>query len=218
VSDLLSAALYGGIPSLARWYNPGYTIEHENCHLHSRSSFSRRRVASEATGNLEKPALHTSGPSLYRGPQTRPGARGPGRGLYPGALYPGRVPGTNAVGFLAQGRLVVWRGEIWWASLPDPRGSGPGLRRPVLVIQSNPFNESQIRTVIVAIITSNLRLADAPGNVLLERVESGLPRDSVVNVSQILTVDKSFLTERVRMLRTETIGRVDAGLKLALGL
>ena len=110
------------------------------------------------------------------------------------------------------------RGELWWTSPPEPRGSGPGLRRPVLVIQSDPFNESRINTVIVAVVTANLRLAHAPGNVLLERRHSRLPRDSVINVSQILTVDKALLTERVSLLRTEIIARVEAGLKLVLGL
>lgn len=110
------------------------------------------------------------------------------------------------------------RGEVWWASLPEPRGSGPGIRRPVLVIQSDPFNESRINTVVVAVVTSNLRLAQAPGNVRLERRQSRLPRDSVINVSQILTIDKAFLTERVSLLRTEIIARVEVGLKLVLGL
>jgi len=86
------------------------------------------------------------------------------------------------------------------------------------VIQSDPFNESRINTVIVAVVTSNLRLADAPGNVLLERRQSRLPRDSVINVSQILTIDKAFLTERVSLLRTEIMARVEAGLKLVLGV
>lgn len=110
------------------------------------------------------------------------------------------------------------RGEIWWASLPQPRGSGPGFRRPVLVVQSDPFNESRIHTVVVATITSNLHLGDAAGNVFLEAVRSGLAKDSVINVSQILTVDKSFLTERVRLLRGGSMANVDAGLKLVLGL
>ena len=110
------------------------------------------------------------------------------------------------------------RGEIWWASLPDPQGSGPGLRRPVLVIQDNPFNESRIRTVIVAAVSSNLRLAEAPGNVHLNEEESKLSRVSVINVSQILTVDKSFLTEQVSVLGTGIMARVDAGLNLGLGL
>jgi len=112
----------------------------------------------------------------------------------------------------------VRRGEIWWASLPEPQGSGPGFRRPVLVIQSNPFNESRIRTVIVAVITSNLRLADAPGNVLLSAGESRLPRDSVINVSQILTIDNPFLTEWIWMLPAGIMERIAAGLKLALDL
>ncbi len=110
------------------------------------------------------------------------------------------------------------RGEIWWASLPDPQGSGPGFRRPVLVVQDNPFNESRIRTVVVAAVTSNLRLAEAPGNILLSHDESRLPRDSVINVSQILTVDKAFLAEQVNVLRADVMARVDAGLKLVLGL
>ena len=122
------------------------------------------------------------------------------------------------MGFFAEGRLVVRRGEIWWASLPEPQGSGPGFRIPVVVIQSNSFNESRIRTVIVAVITSNLRLADAPANVLLSTGESRLPRDSVINVSQILTLDKSFLTERVSMLPTGVMERINAGLELALDL
>jgi mRNA interferase MazF len=86
------------------------------------------------------------------------------------------------------------------------------------VIQSDPFNESRINTVIVAVVTSNLHLAHAPGNVLLARRQSRLPKDSVINVSQILTIDKAFLTERVSLLRTEIMARVEVGLKLVLGL
>ena len=87
-----------------------------------------------------------------------------------------------------------------------------------MVVQDNPFNESRIRTVVVAAVTSNLRLAEAPGNVLLRQDESKLPRESVINVSQILTVDKSFLAEQVSVLRADVMARVDAGLKLVLGL
>ena len=86
------------------------------------------------------------------------------------------------------------------------------------MVQSDPFNESRISTVVVAVVTSNLRLADAPGNILLEKSDSGLEMDSVINASQILTVDKSFLTERVSQLPREIMARVEAGLKLALGL
>ena len=94
------------------------------------------------------------------------------------------------------------RGEVWWATLPEPTGSGPGHRRPVLIVQANEFNESRIQTVIVAAMTSNLRLAEAPSNVLCRTGETQLPRDSVINVSQLLTVDKSLLTERLAALPT----------------
>ena len=110
------------------------------------------------------------------------------------------------------------RGEIWWASLPEPFASGPGFRRPVVIVQANQFNESRINTVIVATVTSNLRLADAPGNVYLDRNESNLPRDSALNVSQPLTVDKEFLTERVGDLSPPMIDSMNAGLRLVLGL
>lgn len=122
------------------------------------------------------------------------------------------------MGVVARGRLVMRRGEIWWASLPAPRGSEPGYRRPIVVVQSDQFNESRISTVIVAILTSNLRLAAAPGNVLLDRHETGLHRDSVLNLSQVLTVDKSFLTERVGILSVRNVAAMDAGLKLVMGL
>ncbi len=110
------------------------------------------------------------------------------------------------------------RGEVWWADLVDPVGSGPGYRRPVLVIQSKPFNESRIATVIVAVITTNLALGEAPGNVRLSKSESGLPKPSVVNVSQVITVDKSILTEKVKSLSGAVVQRVDEGLRLALAL
>jgi len=102
--------------------------------------------------------------------------------------------------------------------LPEPRGSEPSFRRPVLVIQANSFNRSRIQTVIVAVISSNLRLADAPGNVLLPASVSGLPRDSVVNVSQLLTLDRDFLTEAVSKLPGRLMAEVDAGLRLVLEL
>lgn len=110
------------------------------------------------------------------------------------------------------------RGEVWWASLPTPTGSDPGFRRPVLVVQSNPFNESRIATVIVASITSNLGLADAPGNVRLSKSEAGLPKASVINVSQILTLDSALLTSRVGSLPSTVMRRVDEGLRLVLGM
>ncbi len=114
--------------------------------------------------------------------------------------------------------MVARRGEIWWASLGEPHGSGPGFRRPVLVVQANEFNESAIRTSICAAITSNMRLADAPGNVRVTRRVSGLPHDSVVNVSQLITVDKHMLTGNVGRLPAQTMRDVEAGIKLVLAL
>ena len=110
------------------------------------------------------------------------------------------------------------RGEVWWASLPGPTGSGPGYKRPVLVIQSNPFNASRIATVIVAVITSNLSLAEAPGNVRIAKADSGLSKPSVVNVSQLVTLDRSLLTGKVRALPGVVLEKVDRGLSLVLGL
>jgi mRNA interferase MazF len=112
----------------------------------------------------------------------------------------------------------IQRGEIWWAHLPAPRRSEPGYRRPVLVIQTDSFNYSRIQTVIVAVITSKLDLADAPGNVLLPARSAGLPRDSVVNVSQVLTLDRGFLTEHAGTLPPRLQGYVDAGLRSVLEL
>jgi len=112
----------------------------------------------------------------------------------------------------------VRRGEVWWATLPEPTDSGPGYRRPVLIVQANAFNESRIQTVIVAAITSNLRLAEAPGNVLCRTRETTLPRDSVINVSQLLTVDKALLTERLVALPTGMLRKVEDGLRLVLNL
>jgi mRNA interferase MazF len=114
--------------------------------------------------------------------------------------------------------MVIARGEIWWASLKAPRGSEPGFRHPVLVVQSDAFNRSQIRTVVVAVITSNLHLAQAPGNVRLTRRQSKLPHESVVNVSQVLTLDKQFLSERVGRVPVEQLAQVDQGLRLVLSL
>jgi mRNA interferase MazF len=110
------------------------------------------------------------------------------------------------------------RGEIWWAELRAPRGSEPGHSRPVLVVQSNQFNDSAIRTILVAAITSNLRLAVAPGNVRLRPAESGLGKPSVVNVSQLLTADRRFLKEKVGQLPAKAMNRVAEGLRLALAL
>ena len=113
---------------------------------------------------------------------------------------------------------MIQRGEIWWAQLPHPRGAQPGFQRPVLVLSADSFNRSRIGTVLVAVLTSNLRLADAPGNVRLSRRESRLPRASVVNVSQVLTLDKGYLTSRVSSLPASRLAQVEEGLRLVLDL
>ncbi|MGH9452255.1 MAG: type II toxin-antitoxin system PemK/MazF family toxin [Terriglobia bacterium] len=110
------------------------------------------------------------------------------------------------------------RGEIWWASLRSPAGSEPGYRWPVLVIQTNQFNQSLIRTIVAIVMTSNLALARAPGNALCKKKFTGLPKDSVANISQIVTLDKSFLTERVKVLPSRLLQQVEEGLRLVLGI
>jgi mRNA interferase MazF len=114
--------------------------------------------------------------------------------------------------------VVVERGQIWWADLDAPEGSEPGFRRPVLVMQADAFNRSRIQTVIAVALTSNLRLVDAPGNVLVSAKASGLPKDSVANVSQVVTLDKAYLTDQAGRLRGPLLADVEAGLRLVLGL
>ncbi len=114
--------------------------------------------------------------------------------------------------------MVIGRGEIWWANLPEPTGSSPGFRRPVLIVQSDSFNKSKIQTVIVAVITKNLDLAKAPGNVSITARASRLPVDSVVNVSQVITINKSLLTEFVSTLPHKKMEKIEEGLRLVLSL
>jgi mRNA interferase MazF len=114
--------------------------------------------------------------------------------------------------------VVIDRGEVWWANLGEPRGAAPGFRRPLLVIQADAFNRSRIETTIVVVLTSNLRLLNAPGNVLVPKRAAGLPKDSVANVSQVLTIDRDILTERAGKLSGDLLSAVDAGLRLVLSL
>ena len=114
--------------------------------------------------------------------------------------------------------MGVRRGEVWWADLGVPDGSEPGFRRPVLVVQADAFNRSNLNTVVAAAITSNLKLADAPGNVRLPRRGSGLPVDSVINVSQIVTLDRTFLHERAGRVAAGVLREVEDGLRLVLSL
>lgn len=114
--------------------------------------------------------------------------------------------------------MAVKRGEIWLASLPEPRGAEPGYRRPVVVVSSDHFNESRINTLLAAVITSNLRLAEAPGNIFLPKKLSGLSNDSVINISQVITLDKSFLTEKISKLNSQQLIELNDGLRLVLAL
>ena len=113
--------------------------------------------------------------------------------------------------------MVIAQGEAWWADLPAPEGSGPGFRRPVVVVQSDALNRSRLGTVVCVPLTSNLRWADAPGNTLLTARATGLPKDSVANASQVITLDKTVLTERVGKLSFAKIELVLAGIDVILG-
>jgi len=114
--------------------------------------------------------------------------------------------------------MVIKRGEIWWAELPEPVGSEPGCKRPLVIIQSNEFNNSNINTIIAAVITTNIHLAAAPGNILLPAKKSKLPKKSVVNISQLITINKSFLTEKVHTLSNKVMEQIDNGIKMVLKL
>jgi mRNA interferase MazF len=113
---------------------------------------------------------------------------------------------------------VIQRGSIWWTDLGEPRGSKPANRRPVLVVQSDPFNASRLHTIIAAVITSNTGLAAMPGNVFLPAASSGLPKDSVVNVTALVTLDKADLEAETSQLPASLINEVDRGLRRVLGL
>ncbi len=110
------------------------------------------------------------------------------------------------------------RGEVWWTDLPDPVGSEPGFRRPVVVIQADPLNRSRVSTVIVAAITSNLRLRSFPGNVYLSPRDAGLDRPSVVNASQLATLDRGRLIRHVGNVASAKMREIDHGLRLVLAL
>jgi mRNA interferase MazF len=113
--------------------------------------------------------------------------------------------------------MVISQGEIWWSDLPDPAGSGPGFRRPVVVVQGDSLNRSRIATVVCVPLTSNLKWAEAPGNVMLPARMTGLPRDSVANVSQIVSLDKMLLTSHVGKLPRPQVGLVLSGIDVVLG-
>ena len=112
--------------------------------------------------------------------------------------------------------MVINQGDVYWVDLGEPSGSGPGYRHPHVVIQNNVFNQSRINTVVVCVLTSNLKRAQAPGNVLLEKGEANLPQQSVVNVSQIFTVDKEDLVERMGTLSRTRVRQILDGVSLVL--
>lgn len=114
--------------------------------------------------------------------------------------------------------MVIQRGEVWWADLDEPKGSEPGYRRPLLIVQADAFNRSRLQTAIAVVLTSNLGLVEAPGNVLISKRSSGLSRDSVANVSQLVTIDRDILSARVGKLPGSTMHSVDTGLRLVLSL
>ena len=113
--------------------------------------------------------------------------------------------------------MVVEQSEVWWADLEEPTGSEPGYRRPVVVVQCNAINRSRIGTVVCIPLTSNLKWADAPGNVLLTKAETGLPQDSVANVSLIVALDRQVLTDRVRKIPRRRLELILAGVDTILG-
>ena len=112
---------------------------------------------------------------------------------------------------------MIAQGEVWWADLTDPAGSAPGFRRPVVVVQGDAFNASGLRTVVCVALTSNLRWADAPGNVMLPARATGLSKPSVANVSQLVTLDRSALTERAGRVSASSLELVLAGIDVVLG-
>ncbi len=114
--------------------------------------------------------------------------------------------------------MVIQRGELWWVDFGEAQGSRPASVRPGVVVQAERFNRSRILTVVVVVVTGNLALAEMPGNVVLEPEQSGLEKTSVVNVTQIGTVNKADLLERVHHLSAETMTKIDAGLRLVQGL
>lgn len=113
---------------------------------------------------------------------------------------------------------MIARGELWWLDLGAPTGSEPGHRRPVVIVSADAYNQSRIQTVLALTVTSSLRLGLGPGNVSLEAGDGGLDRASVVNVTQVVTLDKDRLTERIGSLDPATMELVDAGLRRSLAL
>jgi mRNA interferase MazF len=113
--------------------------------------------------------------------------------------------------------MVISQGHVYWANIPEPTGSGPGFRRPVLVVQGEALNRSRLRTVICVPLTSNLRWVEAPGNVMLPAKATGLPKDSVANTSQLISLDRALLTEEVGKLSKRQLDLILSGIDIVLG-
>ena len=113
---------------------------------------------------------------------------------------------------------MLTRGELWWADFGEPRASEPGFRRPVVIVQSDDFNRSALRTVLVAVVTSTEQLAFSPGNVRLSKRATGLAKASIVNITQVYPLERGFLVERICRLSPDTMKQIDDGLRLVLTL
>lgn len=113
--------------------------------------------------------------------------------------------------------MVIAQGEVWWADLPEPVGANPGFRRPVVIVQGDALNHSRISTVVCVPLTSNLRWANAPGNVELSASATGLPKDSVANASQVTSIDRVLLTERTGKLTLAKLHLILSGIDVILG-
>lgn len=113
--------------------------------------------------------------------------------------------------------VEIAQGDVWWAELPEPTGSGPGYRRPVVVVQGDALNRSRIATAVCMVLTSNLKWADAPGGTFLPAKVTGLPKDSVASATQVVTIDRDFLIERVKRLGPRHVFQILRGFDVMLG-
>lgn len=195
-------------------------MSYEDSCLDAGRPFPQGRSSGSSSAGFEKSAVRQGDRGVPEGAASEWDHGTSERLVFTDAGEGGASIGARAIEVTSKGCLVdvggIQRGEIWWADLPEPRRSEPGYRRPVLVVQADSFNLSRIQTAIVAAITSNIELAAAPGNVLLPAREVGLPRDSVVNVSQLLTLDRGFLTEHAGTLPSRLQRLVDEGLRTVL--
>jgi len=194
-----------------------YSFHEDGCFCPGRALPGWRTLCPPARA-LPKWALRQGTPRVPRSTRRRRNHAAPRRDLCARAF--GRRSRHRPLGgqIPAQRIMEIARGEVWWADLPEADDSSPSGTRPVLVVQSRAFNRSRIQTAITAVITGNLSLAAAPGNVEISPRESGLPRSSVVNVSQLFTIDKESLRSRSGRLTSSTMEMVDEGLRVALGL